>query len=283
MDLDDALRRYRQDRFTDDDITRCTGLSVRAWRELIKIGAVRTVAVSRGPGRVRLCDATTFKRAAVIAAINAAGCSLAIAGRIAYFLPFHAVLYEICDPCAILFQSSADVDPETGLRRRFEYPKTDWFDPNKPAKADPETDWLVEICEARFVGVKYAAKDQPTIFGDLREEATRFVAWFPHNARAQFIGSAIAELAKQRLPSGDGLVDFVAEWEDPTLWSKDLRRLGYEYENHDTDHDPLRLAAEATASSPVYKTTINVTLAIRRALRRYLGIESPASGREIGE
>jgi hypothetical protein len=264
------------------NVTRCTGLSVRAWRELIKIGAVRTVTVSRGPGRIRLCDATTFKRAAVIAAVNQSGFSLPVSGHIAYSLPFHSILYEICDPSRLL-QSSTDVDAQTGLPRRVKHPKADWFDPDKPAKADPKADWLIEICEARFVGVKYTAKDQPTIFGDLREEATRFVAWFPHNARAQFIGSAIAELAKQRLPSGDGLVDFVAKWEDPTLWSKDLRRLGYEYENHDTDHDPLRLAAEATASSPVYKTTINVSLAIRRALRRYLGIESPASGREIGE
>ena len=282
MDLDDALRRYRQDRFTDDDITRCTGLSVRAWRELIKIGAVRTVAVSRGPGRVRLCDATTFKRAAVIAAVNAAGCSLAIAGRIAYFLPFHAVLYEICDPCAILFQSSADVDPDTGLPRRSEYPKTDWFDPDKPAKADPETDWLVEICEARFVGVKYGPKI-----------SQRFLAICAKRPRASSLGSPTTRgpnslaARSQSLQNNASLRATGSSTLLPngrsTLWSKDLRRLGYEYENHDTDHDPLRLAAEATASSPVNKTTINVTLAIRRALRRYLGIESPASGREIGE
>jgi hypothetical protein len=54
MSLDDALRRYRKDRFTDLDVTRCTGLSVRAWRELIKLRAVRTVTEDRGRGRVRL-------------------------------------------------------------------------------------------------------------------------------------------------------------------------------------------------------------------------------------
>jgi hypothetical protein len=40
-DLDDALRRYRQDRFTDRDVTSCTGLSVRSWRELIKQSSAR--------------------------------------------------------------------------------------------------------------------------------------------------------------------------------------------------------------------------------------------------
>jgi hypothetical protein len=82
MTFDDALRRYRKDRFTDLDVTRCTGLSVRAWRELIKLRAVRTVTENRGRGRVRLCDATVFKRAAAIAALNRAGFSLAVSGRI---------------------------------------------------------------------------------------------------------------------------------------------------------------------------------------------------------
>jgi hypothetical protein len=65
MDLDAAIRRYRENRFTDDDVTRCTGLSARAYRELIKVRAVRTEETGRGPGRVRICDATTLKRSAV--------------------------------------------------------------------------------------------------------------------------------------------------------------------------------------------------------------------------
>ena len=36
--MDDALGRYYEDRFTDEDVTRCTGLSVRAFRELSKAG-----------------------------------------------------------------------------------------------------------------------------------------------------------------------------------------------------------------------------------------------------
>ena len=54
--LEDALRRYREDRFTDDDITRCTGLTERGYRELIKHKAIRTVTEGRGPGRVRIGD-----------------------------------------------------------------------------------------------------------------------------------------------------------------------------------------------------------------------------------
>jgi hypothetical protein len=283
MKLDKALRRYREDRFTDDDITCCAGLTERSWRELIKLGAVRTVADRRGPGRIRQCDAAALKRAAAIGALNQAGLSLPVSGQIAYFLPFHTILYEICDPCRILLERSADVDPLTGLPPRVERPRVSWFDPDKPAVFDPNADWLVEIYEARFVGVKYSVKGAPTIFGDLREAGTSFVAWFPNDARAQFSGGIIAELAQERLPTGARLIDAVVAWEDPGPWTNELRLLGYKFEQHDTDRDPLHQAAEATARSPVFKTTINVSLAIRKALRRYLGIEPAMSSYEMGE
>ena len=73
MDFDEHLWRYRQTAFTDDDVTRCTGLTLRAWRELIKLRAVHTLAEPRGRGRVRVCDASVLKRASVIAALNQAG------------------------------------------------------------------------------------------------------------------------------------------------------------------------------------------------------------------
>ena len=271
MDLDAALRRYRKVRFTDQDVTRCTGLSVRAWRELIKNRAVHTVPENRGRGCVRLCDATVLKRAAVIGILNRAGLSLAVAGQIAYFLPYHTLLYEICDPCTILLQHSTDVDPQTGLPPLVDQPWVDWFDPAKPAKAEPETDWLIEIYDGRFVGVIYDAKDEPTIFGDLRKEGTSFVAWLPLHRRDQIIGCAIEKLS-QELPY-HGLVDFVAEWEAPVKWPLELKLLDYKHERHDADGDPLVIAAEATARSPLFRTTVNVSLAIRKALRRYLGIE----------
>jgi hypothetical protein len=140
--------------------------------------------------------------ASVIAPLNKSGFSLPVSGQIAYFLPFRMLLYEICDPSRMLLESSADVSPQTGLPPRVKRPKVDWFDPDKPAKIDPNTDWLIEIYDARFVGVKYAVKNVPTIFGDLRETGASFVAWFPNDACAQFVGSVIAELAKERLPPG---------------------------------------------------------------------------------
>ena len=281
--LDDALRRYREDRFTDRDVTSCTGLSVRSWRELIKLKAVGTEE-GRGPGRVRICDRTNLKRSAVISALHQAGFSLAVAGPIALFLPYHTLLYEVCDPVSILLQHSTEIDPKTGPPPRVERPMIDWFDPLKPAKTDADVDWLIEIFDGRFVGVRYdTGKDAVTIFGDLREQVTRFVAWLPFPRRDQFAGGAIERIAQEL--GGDGLIKFVAEREGPAKWTKksikELHRFGYRFERHEGTADPLCIAAEAAVRSPVFKTTINPTLAIRKALRRYLGIEPVLTKSEI--
>jgi hypothetical protein len=152
----------------------------------------------------------------------------------------------------------------------------DWFDPLKPAKAEPGVDWLIEIFDGRFVGVRYdISKDAVTFFGDLRQQATRFVAWLPFQRRDQFTGGAVERMVQEL--RGDSVIKFVAEWEDPSKWTKklikELNRSGYQFEHHQGKTDPLCMAAEAAVRSPVFKTTINPTLAIRKALRRYLGIE----------
>jgi hypothetical protein len=280
--FDEALRRYRKGLFGDHDVTRCTGLSVRAWRELIKVGAVRTITEDRGRGRVRLCDATTLKRTAVIAALNRAGFSLAVSGRIAYFLPLDMLLYAAWDPCWILFEGSLEVDPHTGLPPRVKQPKTDWFDRDKPAKADLKTDWLIAIYEGRFVGIIIGTAGEPAIYGDLRDDGTSFVSWFPFHRHKQFTGSTIKEFAQGLLRHKNG--DFIAKWEDPITWADRLDPdfLDYHFEDHDAEDDPLVIAAVAAAQSPVLYTTINVTLAIRKALRRYLGIEPAVPNSEMG-
>lgn len=278
MNFDGRLRRYGKGQFTDQDITRCTGLSRRAWRELIRLRVVRTVTEDRGRGVVRLCDASALKRTALIGAINRAGWSLAVSGQIAYFLPFHTLLFECCDPYKVLLQTSAEVDPKTGLPPRVKLSKLDWFDRDKRACADPESDWLLEIYEGRFVGAVYNAKEPPTIFGDLRNMGASFVAWFPFQRRIHSMGIAM-EAFMQELPPR--IVDFAAQWEDPTKWTTELKQIAYKYERHDRDDDPLCMAAQRAANSPDFRTTINITLAIRKALRRYMGIEPTGPSFEL--
>ena len=272
MSLAESLHNYRIGRFTDEDVVRCTGLSARGWRELIKFRVVRTVTENdRGRGHVRLCDKIVFKRAAVIGALSEAGFSLAVAGRIAYFVPFHSVLFDICDPGNVSLQVTNSGSLRL-LPLSLRKANARWFNPARPAKADPKTDWLVQIHDRRFVSIVYRPAAKPVVFGGLRDEGTRFVAWVPHNAELQFVRSTVAKLAMAWAPSGERLPRVVSEWEEPTKWTAELRTLGYEYEKHPADA-PLRRAAEGTVRNALSTTTVNISFGIRRAIRRYLGIE----------
>jgi hypothetical protein len=283
---DEALCRYGTGQFTDGDVARCTGLSVRAWRELIKTRAVATITESQGRGYVRLCNHTVLKRAAVIAALNRAGLSLSVSGHVAYALPFRTLLYEFCDPWMIVFQRVATAAPPNGLPPRVKRPRSAWFNPNTPVEADRESDWVVNIYDGRFVGTTYDARDPPGIFGDLRNNGAAFVGWWPlrHRVPRPRMGRVFEGFLRKR-PAG--FLDGVREWESPAEWSKELKSLGYRFERHYEDRDPLCIAADASIRSPLVTTSVNVTLAIRKALRRYLDIEpvlstsAPKSTRKV--
>jgi hypothetical protein len=269
-DLNQSLRAYQDNRFTDDDVVRCTALTTRALRELLKVGAVRSVTERRGPGLIRLFDATTFKRAAIIAALSAAGFSLAMAGRIAYFVPFEELLFAVCDPITIFFMHGTPVNPDTGLPRPWPKPRANWFDPDRPAEGDPE-DWLLEIYDRRFIGALYktpSRADERFIYADLRDDGAKLVLWLPfHETRPVF-----------NVPLKQFVDVFAAKWAQSSAWSDRLpsKFLDYHFEDHSADDDPLRLRAEATARDATFTITINLTSAVRKALRRYLGLDHAA-------
>jgi len=263
MPSDEALDRYRQDEFFDHDVVSCTGLSARSWRELIKLGVVRTASQARGRGHVRSCDRTAFKRVAVIAALHSSGLSLAVAGYVAHALPYHTLLFEIVDP---------DLALRRGADPRVKRVVSKWFDPKRPARADPANDWLIEIYCRRFVGAIYAASDSPMIFGDLRNDAATFVAWWPMIRRPRF--NVVTTRVLEASPPG--IVQIAEQWEDPRPWRVELEQLGYFVERHDRADDLLRQEAEDLVQTSFVRTSVNVSLAIRIAVRRCLGLDPPA-------
>jgi hypothetical protein len=66
---------------------------------------------------------------------------------------------------------------------------------------------------------------------------------FPTSAKSNY-GRGDWEMAGKLLPY-HRFTDFVADWEEPTKWRKELKSLNYEYEKHDTHTDPLCIDAEA--------------------------------------
>ena len=211
-----------------------------------------------GRGRVRTFDATTFKRLAIVRAINNAGLSLRLAGQMTYLLPSDDHLYRIYDPIHVLCDTPVSAAGRHELPPRLEAPRFDWFDAGKPATSDPKNDWLLEIFEGRFVALVGQDKRLRLIYGDLRKEGTEFVSWWPSHA---LLGAAFADVSPK--------------WDGKRLWADriDPKFLDYRYECHDGDDDPLMQMGHAAAWRPIFTTSINMTLAVRLALRRYLGLE----------
>ena len=280
--LREALSHYCTGAFTDHDLIRCTGLRERGLRELIKVHAIQTITEGSGRGQVRLYGPTTLKRVAGVTALNQAGFSLEISGRITFPLPLQDMLYGVFDPRTVVMDILEPVDPATGLPRLLKTPLADWFNPDKPAIADPKNDFLIEVYDRRFVGLVHAALAQPMIYGELRDGGTSYVAWYPFLAQQRYFPGAIKEL--QRILHPRTMREYVAKWSSLELPDEiDPGFLNYHYEKHDTDDDPLCIEAEATARSPLFKISVNLTLAIRKALRRYLGIDPKLPMSETGE
>jgi hypothetical protein len=273
-DFKQALARYRCNRFTDADVIRCTGFPKRSVRELIKVRAVRTLSDSRGgAGHMRTFDATTFKRLAIASALHDAGSSLTLAGQLAYQLPGERRLFAHYDPINVLCDTRV-VNSQGELPPLLTTPLFDWFDADKPAAADPENDQLLEIYDGRFVALTSKQLSEPLIYGDLRAERTKFVSWWPFQSHTSAVFSTHADVAPK--------------WEDPHVEANriDPAFLNYHYEPHHyephhDETDPLMREARAAAQRPVFKTSINISLALRLALRRYLGLE-PLLSRDVG-
>ena len=115
----------------------------------------------------------------------------------------------------------------------------------------------------------YRCRRQRFIYADLRDDGTKLVLWLPfHETRPVF-----------NVPLKQFVDVFAAKWAQSSAWSDRLpsKFLDYHFEDHSADDDPLRLRAEATARDATFTITINLTSAVRKALRRYLGLDHAAN------
>lgn len=268
MNYVDRLHWYRESRFTAVDVTRATGLSERAQRELQKLGIIQPVP-QPNPKAQRLLDATMLKRAAIIAALTKAGLSLGVAGRMVYSaILLEDLVFEICDPWQVHFDAGSNRDPETGLYQERQRPhnRETWFDPAHPP-ALSEADFYIAVVNARFVMFGTDQADVP--YGELSSDLTDFIWWtsgiydeFRQNIRDGVLDLSVRGV-RDHSPAPFGTFDTTA---DP----KTIRFTVKE----STDADE-RIAEEAR-ENPVTVLTINASLALRIALRRLLHIDSPA-------
>ncbi len=86
MALEDAFNRWRDGEFSDDETSEFTGLTPRALRDLAKWGAIETSGGEKGRGKRRAWKRAAICKAAMTGAFHKAGLPLPMAGRIAFYV-----------------------------------------------------------------------------------------------------------------------------------------------------------------------------------------------------
>jgi hypothetical protein len=268
MRFEDALKWYRQSRFTAADVTRATGLSERSQRELQKLGILQPVPQAN-PKAQRLLNTTMLKRAAIIAPLNRAGLSLGVAGRVVYAaMMLENLVFDIVDPWDVYYDAATEFDPETGLFgvRKLPHNRDTWFDPaHSPASA--EADFFLAVVNSRFVML--GTDDPGSTYGELTPDLTDFVWWenamYDHVRERSRDGEVQLSVkgVGDHSPAPFGTFDNTADPKTITFKIKPA-----------TDEDEK--AAEAAKNNPVSMLTINASLALRIALRRLLYIDGEA-------
>lgn len=249
MELTMALQWYREDRFTAEDVTRATGLSERAQRELLKLGILSAVTQAN-PKAQRLLDATMVKRAAVIGPLNRAGLSLGVAGKIVLAATMlEDLIYHTVDPL------SADPSSEFYDERAAVL-----FAPTASPTQRPG-DYQISIFDVHFV--KTGRQDGGGFIGELSEDQTDFI-WWDHLIY-DHIKSAVAD-GMLRL-SVKGIADHHPEDMGGTFNSETSKVVEFSVRRAPID---IREALDHVQQNPLSLLTINASLALRLALRRLL-------------
>lgn len=246
-DLNEILRWYWEGRFTAEDVTRATGLTERAQRELLKVGVIQPIPQAKT--KARLLNARMLKRVAIIAPLNACGFSLAVAGQIVYAAPFvDDHLFELIDPIGD-FEGANPYDPAT----KFPLEMRD-FAPEKPPVAELEWDWSIEVLNGRYVAVQ--AKDGPDVFGELSPDKTAFY-WWSHCTTGVSGISPDTDKVHSKHEYDRSMSDEMMTFSFIDVSSDNEKR------------------AQFAAKNPVTKISVNVSLALKKALRKLIHIDQP--------
>ena len=251
--------------FTDQQVTEACGLHVDNLRQLITWKAVVPAQSGGGRGKIRLWTAAHVRRISVTATLFNAGFSLKLAHTIAYCIPEDHWL-DIYEP-DVLAVSSPEIQ------------KLGWYDRGKSKIKINLEDCYVDIVNRKFIFLRASKKififdfnrgEHHIIecFGRLNSNKTRFISRVPvhqmyeaseHDPTA-VVGRAYGRAYPKRT---------LAKWEDKqTLVDLiDPKSLVYEYaKRFDLNK------ANAAYASPIVKEEINISLGLRIAMRRVLGL-----------
>jgi hypothetical protein len=238
--------------FTDQQLTSACELHVDNLRQLITWKAVIPYQAGGGRGRVRLWTITHVHRISMTASIFHAGFSLRMAHTLAYLMPFDELL--------------GLYDPLTLELNRGDW--CGWFDPNKPRVEPDEYDWYIHVINGRFVyldvgGVPEQPRE-PMVYGELNRDRAllKSLQDFAH-----CYGPVDAD--PRDVVDPKYLTEPYAKWESPFRPTPEVdpSSLAWQY---DPNFDEA--LAKDLFSRPKSKESVNLTLGLRVAVRRVLGL-----------
>jgi DNA-binding transcriptional MerR regulator len=228
-------------RFTDKQMTEACGLHQDNLRRLITWKAVTPIQAGGGRGKIRLWNFDHVRRISSIALLFNAGFSLRLAHTIAYCLPFEEILLPILQP-DVMAQNRSDIDG--------------WYDPVKLRVELDEQDCFVDVINRRFLFFGMTEITDNDCFGYISDDQTMFFGRY--NIRTHYsFHTDDPEKATTH-----------AKWERNWIVDRiDPASLAFEY---DPDFDEA--TAKDTFSRPLVKMSINVTLGMRIAFRKIMGL-----------
>ena len=251
--------------FTDQQVTEACGLHVDNLRQLITWKAVVPAQRGGGRGKIRLWTEAHVRRISVTATLFNAGLSLKLSHTIAYCIPEDHWL-DIYEP-HVLAVSSPEIQ------------KLGWYDRGKSKVTINPEDCYIDIINREFIFLRanekifrssFNVEEQQIIecFGRLNSNQTRFISRVPvhqiyeasEHDPAVVVGLASGSADPRRT---------LAKWEDKhtPVDLIDPKSLVYEHAvRFDLD------LANAAYTNPIVKEEINISLGLRVAMRRVLGL-----------
>ncbi len=252
MKLEDALIWYQRNRFTADDVTRA---------ELQKLGLLSPV-LQETKTRLRLLTSHMVKRAALIAPLNKAGLSLAVAGRIVCAAPMLEDLeFDIVDPWHMFYEF--DHELRMFQPRKFPHPRAVWFAPDQMLAT--ANDFVrLEVIDSHYVNIRIG--ESGGTYGELTRDLTDFVWWenamYDHLPRVGGEAQLSVLGVQDHLPAPPGSF---SKGNDPKTLRFSTKTVTEEDER----------AARGATKSHVSMLIIDVEFALRVALRRLLYVDKP--------
>ncbi len=235
--------------YTDEQVTSACDFHVDNLRQLITWRAIVPAQKGGGRGRVRLWTMSDVQRISTIASIFNAGFSLKMAHTLSYLIPVSDFIIGIFDPM-VLEMNGGD--------------RGEWFDPNKPKVGPIDIDLYIIVNNRQYVTL--VTKGCVDHFGELNKDLTLYKT-SEDFSRCQGPISVIPEYLVH-IKDERYLKERYAKWEDAFRGELiDPKSLAWE---HDPNIDIKN--SISVFSRPLTRIQINLTLGVRIAVRKVLGL-----------